>query len=478
MKKQIQYSTSNFIKLLENLILNIGLARVILNVESFGKLQQFFIILTLILTLSSSFPTSLNYFIGRYGKDINRLNSLFKRFFFATLYFSIICSVSFILFTKSLEVWFKNNYYTDYTVFFVFLIILKTINNYYTNFYLFKDKLKYYNLVSFFLLLAFLSMFLFWKLYKTDIYQILLSIVIYEFVKFILYGIHYLRMMNIRFKSSSLVLNKEELYFILPTGLLLMSGIINMQVDKYMISVMTSPEIFAIYQVGAFNIPFVAVVTTSFFTVATPKLTMLFKENKYAELVFLTSNITKNTIVFLVPIFIFSFLFSNEVILVLFGEKFTVSGNIFKIYTLRFLISVFPFSIYMGLIGLKNYASIHVIISVIINVCINLYLIPLYEGIGAVVATVISSYISVVIPILFINKRVKNSFKSYFPIKFYGKIFFLSSMLIVPFFYGFKLVSNEKAWVVIPLSVLYYITTLLMINKFLYPIWEKLRKKA
>lgn len=478
MKKQVQYSASNFIKLLENLVLNIGLARVILDIESFGKLQQFLIILTLILTLSSSFPTSLNYFINRYEKNINQLDSLFKRFFFAILAFSLICSIGFLLLIRPLGIWFKNDYYASYASFFVFLIILKTVNSFFANFYLFKNKLKYYNLVSFCLFVAFLSMFVFWEFYPTDMYKILLSIVIYELVKLILYGIHYLRIMNMKFNSSSLILNKEELYFIIPTGLLLMSGIINMQIDKYMISAMTTPEIFATYQVGAFNIPFVAVVTTSFFTVATPRLTALFQESKYSELVSLTSGITKSTIIFLVPIFIFCFLFSNEVIVVLFGEKFTNSGPIFQIYTLRFLISVFPFSIYMGLIGLKNYASIHVIVSVIINIGMNLYLIPLYEGIGAVIATIISSYISVIIPIFFISNKIKQSFKSYFPVKFYGKILFLSSFVIVPFYYGFKPILNDRTWIVIPISVIYYAVTLLIINKFLYPIWERLRKKA
>lgn len=465
MKTQLKYSASNFIKLLENLILNIGLARAIINLTSFGKLQQFFIIVTFLVTISSAFPTSLNYFIGKHI-SVKSKNALYKRFFFSMLLLGILSGI--IIYTLKFKFfdWFDNDFFISYIYYFIPILILKVINSFFSNYYLFSNKLDFLNVSSFSFVLLYLAGFVYFIINQEPIKIVLVFLILYELVKFIVLFIPLIRSVNGFIEKENFLLNKEEFNFVLPTILLVLAGILNMQIDKYMISAMESPEVFALYQVGAFNIPFIAVITTSFFTILTPQVTKYLREGNIKETLNLTALTVKQTSLLLLPIVVFCFFFSGEIIILLFGDKFHESGDIFKIYTLRFLISVFPFSIYMGVIGLKNLASIHVVISALVNVVFNLILIPKFGVMGAVIATLIASYTTVLIPIYFINRRLSTNLTSYFPVMYLLKVIVLSVIIVFPIYYLFKdLLIGNLLYFIIPISIGYYLMTLFVIEK-------------
>lgn len=474
MKTQLKYSASNFIRLLETLILNIGLARVILDVSEFGKLQQFFVILTFAVTVASAFPTTLNYYISKYTTYLEK-NALYKRFFFSMVFFSIISALLFFILKNNLSVWFENDFFPIYIFYFVLIILFKISNTFFSNFFLFSNKLNYLNSVSFLFLICFLGGFYYFGTHQFTINEILQFFLIYEISKFIIYSIPFARTFRTFNLKTDVGLKNEELKFVIPTIFLVIAGILNMQIDKYMISALETPEVFAFYQVGAFNIPFIAVITTSLFTVITPKITELLRGNNVLETLKLTKTTTKQTTVLLLPIIVFCFLFSTEIIIFLFGSRFEASGDIFKLYTLRFLISVFPFSIYMGIIGLKNLAPIHVVASAVVNVICNLILIPKYGNLGAVSATLIASYTTVIIPILFINRRLSTNLLSYFPVLHYLKILFVSCLVAMPLYFIVrdKFFTDEKMYYIVPLSLTYYLVTILILERKFFKILMK-----
>ena len=465
MKTQLKYSFSNFIKLLETLILNIGLARVISDITSFGKLQQFFIIVTFLVTISSAFPTSLNYFISRYTTKVLK-NNLFKRFFMSMIIMALLSCLIFFLFKYNFFVLFKNDFFVLYIIYFILILFFKIINTFFSNYFLFTNKLNFFNIVSLAFLVIYLLSFFYFGAVPPDVEFILIFFVVYEVVKFMVLCIPFIKSLSCNNFGANIVVNKEELKFVLPTILLVLAGILNMQIDKYMISAMETPEVFAKYQVGAFNIPFIAVITTSFFTIITPQITKSLRENNIVESLKLTQVTIRQASLLLLPIIVFCFFFSTEIIVLLFGERFASSGEVFKIYSLRFLISVFPFSIYMGIIGLKNLASIHVVASAILNIICNMILIPRFGVIGAVYATIIASYATVFIPIFLINKKLSTNLFSYFPIKDFLKTLIISMFILLPFYFTFKKILIGK-WVfaIVPIAVIYYLTTIFIIER-------------
>ncbi len=477
MKTQIKYSASNFIRLLETLVLNIGLARIISDINAFGKLQQYFVILTFVVTIASAFPTTLNYYIGKY-MALKDKNALYKRFFFSMVFFSLFSALVFFLLNEQLASWFENDFFLKFLYYFVLIIIFKVSNVFFSNYFLFSNSLNYLNAVSILFLASYLGGFYYYSKHSFAIEDILLFFLLYELVKFLVYFVPFTKTLKQFNPSTDITLRNEELKFVLPTVFLVLAGILNMQIDKYMISAMETPEVFAFYQVGAFNIPFIAVITTSLFTIITPEITKLLKDNCIVEVLRLTKTTTKQTSLFLLPIIVFCFLFSHDIIVLLFGLRYEASGNVFEVYTLRFLISVFPFSIYMGIIGLKNFASIHVITSAVINITCNFILIPQYGIMGAVYSTLIASYITVVIPIIFINKRLNTNLFSYFPVTHIFKIILVSLLVAAPFYILAEnlVVLDSKKYYVIPVSVIYYLFTIFILERrFFYQLLNRFK---
>jgi O-antigen/teichoic acid export membrane protein len=120
----------------------------------------------------------------------------------------------------------------------------------------------------------------------------------------------------------------------------------------------------------------------------------------------------------------------------------------------------------MGIIGLKNLAPIHVVASAVVNVICNLILIPIYGNIGAVIATLIASYTTVIIPILFINRRLSTNLYSYFPIIQILKVIIVSTLVALPFYFIAKdlFIADEKKYYIVPLSIFYYLIILIILE--------------
>src|SRR5690606_28003371 len=135
-------------------------------------------------------------------------------------------------------------------------------------------------------------------------------------------------------------------------------------------------------------------------------------------------------------------------------------------YCLRFFLSVFPFTIYLGIIGLKNLTPIHVLTSLILNIILNSILIPKFGGIGAIISTIISTYLSIIIPIFLIKSKLKCKFVDFFPVNFYFKVIIVSVILILPFLFLFKIYLTNYNFVILLFSIFYYLITLLLVNKF------------
>jgi len=196
-----------------------------------------------------------------------------------------------------------------------------------------------------------------------------------------------------------------------------------------MISTMLDPKSFAEYQVGAFSIPFIGIITGSVVTALIPALSRLKSEGKIAEIVLQMLNATKKTSLFLLPILVYCVILGKYLITVLYSETYESSGYIFQLYTASYLLSVLAFSAVMDAIGLQRWVLLNTLINLGLNILLNLILIPKFGTYGAVYATLGSTYLGYFLPIFLLKKYMSANFLTYFPLKFYIKILVLSIVL-------------------------------------------------
>lgn len=421
----ILLTAANTLQVAVSLVISIGLARLFVDKEVFGKYQQLFIIINFSLSLTSGLPIGLSYFYGQYLKFKDRVGT-YKRFF--TTLFLLVISIFFLCYWLKgyLADRFENSFFEDYFILFSGLLVFRLLNSIFVNFNLITSNIRFHFFVIAGTVFASLSLIFFAFLFHLNVPQVLLGLLIIEILKWAIFSKNIWKYFKI---SGRILLTKNELKYVTPmTGVNLIIAI-TIYTDKLMISYMLDPQSYAEYQVGAFVIPFIGIITGSLVTVLIPMLSNYYALGKKIQIISTLKETTNKATILLLPILIYCIIVGPSLIVALYGQQYQFSGEIFQLYTTKYLLSVVAFSAVMGAIGLQNWIMINAVINFVSNIVLNFFFINLYGIIGAVYATIISTYIGYVFPIYLMKRHLSAKFTDYFPVKMYLKIALVSIVI-------------------------------------------------
>ncbi|WP_066175330.1 oligosaccharide flippase family protein [Bacillus marinisedimentorum] len=186
---------------------------------------------------------------------------------------------------------------------------------------------------------------------------------------------------------------KQILYFSFPVGLTNMMGTITSQMDGLFVSVMTSPEIYAVYSIGAVEVPIIGIILGSISAAMIPEIRKLIEERHLDESSKLFILATKKVASITLPIMCFLLLWSKEFIEVMYSNEYLDSAPIFQVYLLYFLIRIsFTGPVFVSL-GLNKFLLLKTLISLLLNVVLTYIFISHIGAIGAAIGTILSSII-------------------------------------------------------------------------------------
>jgi O-antigen/teichoic acid export membrane protein len=138
-------------------------------------------------------------------------------------------------------------------------------------------------------------------------------------------------------KSVSFSTIREQLSFALPLGMMAIATLLLSQTDKFIINRFMGREAFAIYSVGAFQLPFVAIIAGSVANVTFPIMARYQKDGQLAEFGALWKRAWLKTAVLFFPIFVFFMITAEQFIIILFTDTYAGAIPIFRIYLILFL---------------------------------------------------------------------------------------------------------------------------------------------
>ena len=177
--------------------------------------------------------------------------------------------------------------------------------------------------------------------------------------------------------------------------------------DKLMLGAMTTPENVGVYHTAFKLSMFAAVALMSINSIASPKFAEMFGENDMEGLKKVVHQSTKMIFWTSVPLVTIFFIFP-EFFLGLFGEEFKIGVTAFIFLSCGRLISSFSGSVgnILQMTGNQNiYASI-LFIGAVLNIVLNLILIPLYGINGAALASMSSLIIWNLSMVLVVKKKL------------------------------------------------------------------------
>jgi O-antigen/teichoic acid export membrane protein len=200
--------------------------------------------------------------------------------------------------------------------------------------------------------------------------------------------------------------------------------------DKIMLGYIKSDYEVGIYSTGLKIIKLLIVILTSYGSVAFPRISLYFSDGNKYELLNIFRRTLKFILILSIPLITFLFLTSELFIISIGGVEYINSISVFRIFIP--LLLILPLSNFLGLQVLMVNKKEKIIflstsVGAIVNIILNLILIPNFSFNGAAFATLIAEFLVTLIQFIFTYKLIKTifSFKDFFK-------YLLGSFLFIP----------------------------------------------
>lgn len=439
-------------------------ARYLSDVE-FGQYQQILLIVSLwTIIFSAGVPTAVSYFYGQSTSFAKRV-SVFQKFFFFQFFLLLTGTVLLFFLDEVISLQLGNPYIETLSCFIVLFFITSSSIEFFKNLSVVSNQLKSYLYLTTSIQLISMIFCIFVVVVSSNLAYILFVNVFFNCIIYIL-----LVRKNLKYfiaTSRERLISKRELKYVISMGSVALVGVLNGYVDQLMVSMLLSVEDYAVLKIGAFQIPFISVITGSILTVMIPVVSELIRESKTDEIVEIWKSSIEKASILLVPIVIFCLVFAEEIIIGFFGEKYSPAVIIFQVYMLQWLRAVVIFGGVMGAIGLEKQLFKNTFIVTLLNIVLNYIMILEFGILGAAITTTFLNYFGAILLIKDINKKLKKSFFIYFPYKVY--ITSLCSSLFTCLFLKYAFVGVTDSFLgVIIVSLLFYIAILCLQMKIIY----------
>jgi len=210
---------------------------------------------------------------------------------------------------------------------------------------------------------------------------------------------------------------RAVLFFGLPIGLSAIVGIINSNIDKFVIGFFYDNQVFAVFTNGAYEIPIIGLIGASIFGVAIPRIKQLYSDNKLKDLNDLWLRIGRMMCTLIIPIGTGLILFSDVVVKILYSAKYSEATLIFAVYQTVFFVRVYSYGSIFVAAGKSKLYMINTIISFVFNFILDIVLVKFMGPVGAAIATVITTYFLMMLQIWQIGNILGKKIHEVFPWK-------------------------------------------------------------
>lgn len=185
---------------------------------------------------------------------------------------------------------------------------------------------------------------------------------------------------------------KQQFAYSLPLGLSAIIGMLSIQLDKLVISGFFTPEQFAVFSIGAMELPFVAIFNNSVNAVLLPGISGQNDRETFCQI--FKGAVRKNALI-IFPLTALFLLFSRPIIVFLYSARYLAAIPYFQVYLAILPLRIATFGVVFLAMGKTRYILYNSIITLSANLILNLILIRYMGMMGAALATVIVTWLAV-----------------------------------------------------------------------------------
>jgi O-antigen/teichoic acid export membrane protein len=201
----------------------------------------------------------------------------------------------------------------------------------------------------------------------------------------------------------------------LPLALTGLAGRLAWQFDRIVVSRQFSAALFAVYSVGAVELPLTSIVQQSVNAVMVPALTRHYAAGDITGMAALWRRAIRRTSLVLLPMFVFFMLTAGEVIRLLFGAGFEGSIGVFRIYLLLVPLRVATYGLITQAIGRTRINLVGSFVLLAANAVLVLALVGPLGLTGPALGTVLATFILAGYYLVRLRRVVGMSIRALFP---------------------------------------------------------------
>ena len=394
-------------------------------IEEYGTYSQLLLVVNLFTSLLMlGLPNSINYFLARAENEREKQDYLSVYYTLSTL-LSIIMGAVLVLAIPLIESYFKNPALRNFLFFLAVYPWANVISSSIENILIVYQKTRFmmaYRFVNSVCLLGvvLVTQWMCWGFYAyMQLYLLvfcLFAVSVYVIASRLCGGIRVL---------FDRIWIRAIFEFSLPIGLATVVGTLNVEIDKLLIGRLMDTETMAIYTNAARELP-VTIVASSITAVLLPKVTRMLKDDEVRGVVRLWGNATELSLSLIALIVAGVFTYAEDVMTLLYSEKYLPGLSVFRIYTLVLLLRCTYFGMILSAKGKSKGIMYSSIASLVLNVILN----PLFYFwlgmVGPAIATFLSLLIVLLAQLVFSAKYLDISFAEIFPWKKLGGIILIN----------------------------------------------------
>lgn len=262
---------------------------------------------------------------------------------------------------------------------------------------------------------------------------------------------------------------KEIFAYSIPLVTASIWGIAIKGADQFYISRYFGREVFAEFSNGFIELPFVSMITGSTSVVLMPMFSKVFYENKGVDkLVGTWQNVLNKSSKLIFPLVIFFIVFANEIMVVLYSERYEQSSIYFRINMFLNFFNIIIFApLFLAMGKTKLYAIVHMVLAIIIWSFDYILIQIFYSPIAIALNSTILNIVKIIFFVYLSSDLLKVKFLDLFPLKSFGVILMhgIIMVTIVKAFQVYLSVNLPLFLQMIVCSLLYAIF-LLITSKF------------
>ncbi len=206
------------------------------------------------------------------------------------------------------------------------------------------------------------------------------------------------------------ILSKKMLVEGIPLGLAVVLATVYYRVDAFMLKGMSTDVELGFYG-AAYKFVDILIAVPSFFLIAASPVLADRLKNNFSKFKRAYQRAFLLLIIVVIPIMGFMIILAPSILGMVFGDKASGSIEILRILSLAFPFIFMSYLYESLLIALrKKYTFLFMaVLGAVLNISLNIYLIPNYDGAGAAIATFITTFVLISFSLLMVHRKIKVS---------------------------------------------------------------------